>query len=110
MALCESVVRTIEEQAAEHAFKKVKTVWLEIGQLSTAEPDSMEFCFPIVAKGTLVEGAKLEIIRTPGEAWCLDCNLPVPVAARFDPCPKCNGHSLHLRQGDELRIKELEVE
>jgi hydrogenase nickel incorporation protein HypA/HybF len=110
MALCESVVRTIEEQAVTNAFSGVKTVWLEIGQLSTAEPESMAFCFPIIAKGTLAEGAKLEIIRTPGEAWCLDCNLAVPVAARFDPCPECGGHSLHLRQGDELRIKELEVE
>ncbi|MBC7908848.1 MAG: hydrogenase maturation nickel metallochaperone HypA, partial [Rhodospirillaceae bacterium] len=29
---------------------------------------------------------------------------------RFDPCPKCGGFGLAVTAGEEMRIKELEVE
>jgi hydrogenase nickel incorporation protein HypA/HybF len=34
----------------------------------------------------------------------------VRVAQRFDACPDCGGYQLQVTGGDELRIKELEVE
>jgi hydrogenase nickel incorporation protein HypA/HybF len=111
MSLTEGVVRILESQAATHGFAKVKTVWLEIGELSTVEPDSMLFCFGAVARGNpLTEGAVLEIVRVPGTAWCMDCSESVAIGQRFDPCPKCGGHHLTVTSGEEMRIKELEVE
>ncbi|MBI3447071.1 MAG: hydrogenase maturation nickel metallochaperone HypA [Magnetospirillum sp.] len=51
MSLTEGVIRILEEQAEAHGFTRIKTVWLEIGELSTVVPDSMEFCFGAVARG-----------------------------------------------------------
>lgn len=111
MSLTEGVVRILEEQAATHGFAKVKTVWLEIGELSNVDPESMLFCFDAVAKGSAVAAeAKLEVIRVPGQAFCLGCGESVAVSNRFDPCPKCGGHGLRVTAGEEMRIKELEVE
>lgn len=111
MSLTEGVVRILEEQAAQHGFAKVKTVWLEIGELSSVDPESMAFCFDAVTKGSAVaDGARLEIVRIPGQAFCLGCGESVAVANRFDPCPKCGGFGLRVTQGEEMRIKELEVE
>jgi hydrogenase nickel incorporation protein HypA/HybF len=111
MSLTEGVVRIVEEQAARHGASRVKTVWLEIGELSSVEPDSMLFCFDAVARGNpLTEGAVLQILRVPGTAWCMDCSESVSIAQRFDPCPQCGGHHLTVTTGDEMRIKELEVE
>ena len=111
MSLTEGVVRILEDQAAAHGFAKVKTVWLEIGELSNVDPESMLFCFGAVAKGSPVAAeAKLEIIRVAGQAQCLSCTETVPVANRFDPCPKCGGFGLAVTAGEEMRIKELEVE
>ena len=111
MSLTEGVVRILEDQAAAHGFTRVKTVWLEIGELSTVVPDSMEFCFGAVAKGNpLTAEARLEIIRVPGAAWCMDCAESVAVASRVDLCPKCGGAKLAVTAGEEMRIKELEVE
>ena len=111
MSLTEGVVRILEDQAAAHGFTRVKTVWLEIGALSTVVPESMEFCFGAVAKGNpLTDGARLEIIRVPGTAWCMDCSASVVIATRIDPCPGCGGHHLTVTAGSDMRIKEVEVE
>ena len=69
----------------------------------------MLFCFDAVTRDTVADGAKLEIIRIPGTAWCMACSKAVPLSARYDPCPECGGHQLQMTAGDELRVKELEV-
>lgn len=110
MSLTESLLRLIEEQAAAQHFARVTAVRLEIGCLSHADPEAMAFCFDAAARGTLAEGARLEILRTPGRAWCMACAKPMPIAERFDPCPECGGHQLQVTGGDALRLRELEVE
>jgi hydrogenase nickel incorporation protein HypA/HybF len=110
MSLTESVVEILSEEGRRQGFARVKTVWLEIGALSGVEPGAMEFCFDVVTRGTLAEGARLEIVRTPGQGWCLDCEKSVALAERFGACPECGGYKVQMTSGDEMRVKELEVE
>ncbi|MCG8070106.1 MAG: hydrogenase maturation nickel metallochaperone HypA [Candidatus Thiodiazotropha taylori] len=110
MSLCEGVLQILEESSASQGFSKVKCVWLEIGELSGVEVEAMRFGFDAVMKDTLADGAKLEIIDLPGEAWCMPCAKPVHVSARFDACPDCGSYQLQVTGGDEMRVKELEVE
>ena len=110
MSLCEGVLRILVEQAEIQNYSKVNRVTLEIGELSCAVPESMELCFTAVTRGTLADGATLEIVRTKGEAWCRACEKVVPVDERFGPCPECGGMEIELRGGDGMRIKELEVD
>ena len=109
MAICESLVQIMEEQARVKNFGQVRTVWLEIGQLAGVELEALRFGFDVVTRGTLAEGARLEIEEMPGRAWCLRCARSVPAARRFDACPECGSYQLQVTGGDEMRIKELEV-
>jgi hydrogenase nickel incorporation protein HypA/HybF len=110
LALCESVLDIIESEAKKQHFARVKTVWLEIGALSCVEPEAMQFCFDVVMKKTLVEGASLQINLMPGVAWCRHCQKAVPISQRFEPCPDCGHYQLSIVSGDEMRIKQLEVD
>ena len=110
MSLCEGILQVLEEQASAQGFARVNCVWLEIGALSGVEIEAMRFGFDAVMKGSLANGARLEIIRLPGRAWCMQCAKPVEVAQRYDACPDCGGVQLQVTGGDEMRIKELEVE
>ncbi|HLN24211.1 MAG TPA: hydrogenase maturation nickel metallochaperone HypA [Patescibacteria group bacterium] len=110
MSLTEGIIRVLEDQAAAQGYARVKTVWLEIGELSTVDPDSLRFCFEAIRNGTIAAEAVLDVIRLPGQAYCMDCAKPVHVAQRYDDCPDCGGASLQIIGGDEMRIKELEVE
>jgi len=110
IALCESILQTLEQQAPVQSYSKVTTVWLEIGALAGVEIDALRFGFDIVTKGSLADSATLEIIETPGEAWCLQCERTVTVQALYDQCSHCGSHQLQVTGGDQMRIKELEVE
>ena len=110
MSLCEGVLQILEDSAKSQGFSQVKTVWLEIGALSGVDPQAMRFGFDAVMKGSLADGAALEIIELPGQAWCLPCSKTVAVTARYDACPECGSHQLQVTGGDEMRIKELEVD
>lgn len=110
MSLCEGVLRILEEQSRAQRFTRVKTVWLEIGDLSSVEKEAMRFSFDLVVKGTLADGARLEIIEVPGQAWCMQCMKPVIIKNRFDVCSDCGSYQLQVTGGEEMRIKELEVD
>ncbi|MGD9669234.1 MAG: hydrogenase maturation nickel metallochaperone HypA [Hyphomicrobiaceae bacterium] len=109
MALCESIRSTLEEQSRLHQFSKVARISLEVGPLSGVEIEALRFGFDVVMRGSVAEGARLEIIECPAQAWCLSCSQTVAIKERYEPCGKCGSHQLQVTAGEELRIKELEV-
>ncbi len=110
MSLAQGVLQLVEDAARRDTFTKVTAVWLEIGQLSGVEPDAMLFCFDAVTRGSLAQGARLEIIAVPGTGRCMACARTVPMTQVFDECPQCGGYSLQVTDGTQMRVKELEVE
>jgi len=110
MSLAEGVLRIVEENARAGEYSRVLVVRLEIGALSSVEPESLRFCFDAVVRGTVAEGARLEIIATEGRGYCLGCAAEVTVAARYDPCPRCGAYQVQVTGGDEMRVRDLEVE
>jgi hydrogenase nickel incorporation protein HypA/HybF len=110
MAISESIVGILKDESRRQRYARVRRVRLEIGPLAGIETEALRFSFDVVAKGTLAEDAVLEIIPTQAEAWCLPCARTVPIRQRYDACPDCGGHQLQVTAGDEMRIKDLEVE
>ena len=109
-SISESIIGIIEEEARRQHYARVKKVRLEIGPLAGVETEALRFTFEVVTKGTLAEDAVLEIIPMEAQAWCLPCERVVPIRQRYDACPDCGGHQLQVMAGEELRIKDLEVD
>ncbi len=110
MSLTESIVEIALEEARRHGARKVTRVFLDIGALSCVEPEALQFCFTAVSSGTPAEGARLEIERIGGAGWCLDCGKSVAISERFGACPDCGGFRVQMTAGDELKIREMEVD
>lgn len=110
MSLAENVLQIIEDTAHQQSFTRVKTIWLEIGQLACVEQESLRFCFDVVARDSIAQHAQLEIIVIPAAGWCELCMQEVPMAALYDACLHCGNYGLKVVRGDSLRVKELEVE
>ena len=104
------ITQNIVAIAAEHAKgAKVQRVSLEIGKLSAIMPEAVRFCFDICCQGTVLEGAKLDIIEIPGMAQCRHCGAEVPLEQPFGIC-SCGSVELDVISGEELKIKEMEIE
>jgi hydrogenase nickel incorporation protein HypA/HybF len=109
ISLLESVVAIVEDERRKQGFSLVRTIRLTVGVLGHAEPDALRFCFDAVARGTIADGARLEIEMVPGEGLCSVCQQIVPIEDQFADCPLC-GANVRMTAGDELRVSELEVE
>ena len=109
MSLAEGMLQLVEDGARRNAAAAVKAVWLEIGALAHVEVEALRFCFDAVARGTLAEGARLEIVATPGSAWCMPCGERVAIERIGDACPRCGSYQLQVVQGEDMRLREIEV-
>ncbi|MBD2569805.1 hydrogenase maturation nickel metallochaperone HypA [Anabaena lutea] len=106
LGITQNIIAIVRENAQG---KKVQRVLLEIGQLSAIMPEAIKFCFDICAKDTIVEGAVLEILEIPGMAKCRQCDTTFSVDQPFGIC-ECGSVQLDIITGEELKIKEIEVE
>lgn len=110
MSLAEGVLQLVEETAAREQAERVKLVVLEIGSLSSVEPEALRFCFEAVTHGSIAHGAALEIVNVPGTGWCLPCGESVPMQELYGACPKCGSYQVQPTGGTEMRVKEIEIE
>ncbi len=106
LGITQNIVAIVTEYAQG---EKVLRVSLEIGKLSAIMPDAIRFCFDICSQGTILEGAKLEILEIPGLARCLLCGQEISLKQPFGIC-NCGSKELDLIAGEELKIKEIELE
>jgi hydrogenase nickel incorporation protein HypA/HybF len=105
LAITQSVVEQIRGRTGD---AKVVRVALEIGRLAGVVCDSVRFCFEVCARGTPLEGARLEIIQTPGRARCRACAASFEVSGLISICG-CGSADLELLSGQELKIREVEI-
>lgn len=106
-----SITQSVVDICTEHAAgRRVLAVTLEIGDLAGVVSDAVEFCFQACTADTLLADAQLTIERVEPAAICQDCNQENRIISYFDPCPACGSHRLTVMRGEELRVKELEVE
>lgn len=106
-----SITQGIIEICEKHAEgRRVLSLEVEIGQLSGVVPEAVEFCFEACCSGTQLQGASINITRVPGKGHCRDCGCDTPLTALFDPCQACGGYNVDILTGEEMRVKEIEVE
>jgi hydrogenase nickel incorporation protein HypA/HybF len=107
MSITQSIIDICEQNASG---QRVLSVTLEIGRLAGVVPESVEFCFAACAVGTLLEGANLIIETIPGQGRCYGCGAEFACSSFFEPCPGCGEYQVEILAGEELRVRELDVE
>lgn len=106
-----SITQGIIDVCLQHAGgQRVLALEVEIGELSSIVPEAVEFCFEACSRDTLLEGAHLSISRIPGKGICLDCNAETPLPELFTACSFCGSSKVRIIAGEEMRVREIEVE
>lgn len=112
ISLVQNLLRQLNDLAAENQAGKILRVTLEIGPLSGVVIDSFRFGFDILAaEDERVKGARL-IIETPAARYaCTRCGQVVETAeGRPDGCPACGDPLLFPQGGDDLILRQVEME
>ena len=104
------ISRNIVAIAAEAARgRRVRRVTVEIGRLSGVVREALEFSFDLVAQGSAVAGAELEIREIEGRARCADCGAEFAVSDFLAACA-CGSRRLRHLAGEELNVKSIDLE
>ena len=110
MSIAQNIVDIVVNEADKHEVGRVLTVHLRVGELSAVVPSSLLFCWDLVTRGTLVEGAVLTVEEVPVRARCRDCGREFRVENHRFVCPACAGLRVEMISGRELSVQEIEVE
>ena len=110
MSIAMNVVEIATSQALQGEARKINSISLDIGSLAGVMIDSLEFCFDAVCKGTMAEGAELNINQIPARGRCRDCTEEFPAETYLTACPACGGFKIDIFQGQELKIKTINVD
>lgn len=100
----------IDSIPAELKNPTVKRINLEVGKLAAVVPKSLQFCFEVVIKDTVLEGAELHIEEIPVWAECKKCGYSWMATEPVFICEKCDSGSVEITSGRELDITSIEVD
>jgi hydrogenase nickel incorporation protein HypA/HybF len=107
LAIAESIVGI----AGRHANgRRVTKVQLKVGHLRQVVPSALSFSFELVAQGTPVEGAELEMEEVPATGSCRGCGAESRLKEFPLQCGVCGGFDLQVLEGEELFVESLELE
>ncbi len=106
-----SIAEAVVDIALRHADgRPVEVVELKVGHLRQVVPSALEFAFELVAEGTAVEGAVLEIEAVRAAGVCRECGLESEQEGFPLRCARCGGLDVEVTRGEELLVDSLELE
>jgi hydrogenase nickel incorporation protein HypA/HybF len=106
LAITESLVAAVADSVGSDRVARVR---LQVGRLAGVVPEALQFCFETCARGTVLEGAALVIDVIPARGRCRQCAAEIAMTSFLDACA-CGSIEVDVLSGEELRIKNVEVE
>lgn len=108
LSLSSAIVNTAVKHAQGRA---VSVVNLRVGALRQVIPDTLDFYFGIVARGTVCEDARLEQELVPARLHCTSCEMEWGIDMPVFSCPDCGvAGRVEIASGDEFEVESIEVE
>ncbi len=111
VSIVEALIEQVEgEVARAGASGKVTRLAVSIGRLSGVQSDSIRFAFELLAPGTLVEGASLEIEEPRAVCVCAACGARTELEELCLECPTCASHEISLVGGQEMLLQTIDID
>jgi hydrogenase nickel incorporation protein HypA/HybF len=110
LAITQSMLNLVLEQAEKAGAKEVGKINLVIGEMTGVVGDCVQFYFDFISRGTIAEGAALAIKTVPTQARCRGCNKNFELKEFDWTCPYCQGNNMEIVAGKELFVESIEVE
>jgi len=104
------IIRDVKQVAEENGVNHVSVVVMDIGEVSGVVPDYLQDCWRWAAdREDLLRGCELRCNILPAVSWCDGCHSEYGTVAHGRTCPQCGSGNTWLLRGNEVEIKEIEV-
>jgi hydrogenase nickel incorporation protein HypA/HybF len=109
LAVCQGLMRQLEEIAVEQSAQAIARVLLQIGPLSGIEPALLQQAFPLASAGSIAEQAVLDIEALPVRVECRRCGAVSDATPNKLVCGECGDWQTRLVGGDEMLLASVEL-
>jgi hydrogenase nickel incorporation protein HypA/HybF len=106
LSIAEELLSIIRDSAEKAGIKRVAAVNLRVGELSSILPESLEFAFRILSRGTITDGARVNIDQVPAALLCARCGAGI--GREEGSCGRCGSDEMRVVGGDQLEILSFE--
>ena len=106
-------MKTVEAELDRTKSATLSVVRLKVSAFShllSHEHATLQTTFGLAARGTKAEGAELEVIPAPSDAWCPACKRGTIVTELDDTCSACGGLVIADPSMPEIVLHELLVQ
>lgn len=111
VALVQALLEQVENEVRQSGrCGRVSRLELIVGRLSGASPDALRFAVEVMAPGTLIETAVLEITEPCALCRCRDCGAASPIEELVIACPQCQSSAITIEGGRDLLLQSIELE
>ncbi len=110
LAITQSMLNLVLEQAEKAGAKEVGKINLVIGEMTGVVDECVKFYFDFLSRGTSAEGAALSFTMVPTTARCRGCDKAFELKEFDWACPYCQGSDMEIVAGKELFVESIEVE
>jgi hydrogenase nickel incorporation protein HypA/HybF len=109
LSIAQNIIEIIQQSVPQNERRDVRVVRLKVGVLSGVVADSLDFCFCVIAAGTPLSDARLEIEQIPFAVRCNVCSKSFINDIGIVVCPECGGAETQVLSGRELQVTEIEL-
>ena len=110
LAITESLLRTVEEEAKRYKAISVDEIRITMGELNAFIPECIQEYFELMSEGTVAEHARLVFNILPAVLECCECNKKFKMEYNRLKCKYCNGINVSIISGKEFYIESLDIE
>ena len=107
LSILGEVVRIVEQSMAANNLKKVKTIVLQVGELSGVVPRFLEECYAAASYKTPLDGSTLDIEIIPALARCHACGKVFNIVENNSRCQSCRNEGFDILTGRDFFIKHI---
>jgi hydrogenase nickel incorporation protein HypA/HybF len=115
VAVMSQIIELVLSEAKKRDAEQVSHVKLEIGEYTFLGEEQMRFAFEVLSKGTVAEGAYLDITTRKGvvECPCGYSGAPeqpedIHILAPILMCPKC-GKIANVKEGLGCTVRDISM-
>lgn len=110
LAVCQALIGEVSALAAARRANSITDIHVNIGPLSGVEWPLLQRAFPLAAAGTVADGAKLHLRKTPIRVRCSICDAETEAEVNKLVCGHCGEWRTRLVSGDELVLRTVEMQ